>query len=124
MKTLPKILLVGLFVALVLFPLAAVSDQLPAPLERTLFPGVSVIYYANQTFRFTTDVPLQVILLPLDETRIQLKFKARGGFQGESVAATTVEIFWDNWENEIYSGSAPISWWMGILLTESGFTEK
>ena len=111
--------------ALMLFPLAAVSDQLPAPLERSLFPGTSVIYYANQTLTFTTDVPLQVIPLPLDETRIQLKFKTRGGAQGGSApAATAVEIFWEDWESEIYSGSAPLTWWQGILCTESGFTEK
>ena len=125
MKTFPKTILAGIFVALILFPLAAVSDQLPAPLERNIFPGVSVIDYAGQTFTFTTDVPLQVILLPLDQTRIQLKFKFRGGMpSGSAPVAANVEIFWENWDNEIYSGTAPSSWWIGILLTESGFTEK
>lgn len=125
MKTLPKVILAGIFVTLMLFPLAAVSDQLPAPLERNLFPGVSVIEYAGQTFTFTTDVPLQVIFLPLDQTRIQLKFKSRAvTTSGLAPASTDVQIYWDNWDNEIYAGTAPANWWIGVLLTESGFTEK
>ena len=127
MKILPKVILASVLVALMLLPLAATSDQLPAPLEKTLMPGVTVIDYADQHLRFTTAVPLQLRLLPLDATHIQLQFRARGIQQpggGSAPSSQTVEIFWEDWNNDIYSGSAPEGWWSGILATESGFTEK
>jgi hypothetical protein len=114
-------------VVLVFLPLAAVSDQLPAPLEKNLLPGVTVIQYADQTLRFTTSVPLQVSFLALDEDRIQLRFRARGGQyggDGSAPSSSDLQIFWEDWDNDIYCGVVPPDWWTEVLLTESGFTEK
>jgi hypothetical protein len=125
MKVLPKILLSSLLILLMLIPLTAVSEQLPLPLDKNLRPGVTVIDYMGQSLRFTTDVPLQVRLMPLDETRIKLQFRTPSGHDGSASGATlNLVIFWDNWGSDIYSGSPPADWETEILLTESGFTEK
>lgn len=124
MKVLPKILLVSVFTVLMLLPLTATADQLPTPIEKNLRVGVTVVDYMGQSLRFTTDVPLQIRLIALDESRIKLQFRTPGGGGGEGSAVTDLNIFWENWDNEIYSGSAPEEWETEILLTESGFTEK
>jgi hypothetical protein len=127
MKVLPKILLASVFTILMLLPLTVMSDQLPAPLEKNLRPGVTVVVYLGQSLRFTTDVPVQISMIALDENRIRLQFRIRGGEQGQGGqghAATSLVIYWENWDNGIYTGSAPPDWQTEVLLTESGFTEK
>jgi hypothetical protein len=101
---------------------------MPAPLEKTIFPGQSTILYAGQTLKFTTDVPLKLSLVPMGPDKILMKFKAHPGYTGDGSAAplsTNVFVFWDNWNNEIYNGPPPMGEaWEGLLNTESGFTEK
>ena len=122
MKALSKLMLVSVVVTALLVPLAAVSDQLPVPLQKTVLPPQTTIEYAGQTLRFTTDIPLKLTLTPLGTDRIEIKIVPHPSYGGgNSPAGTTVQIFWENWNDEIYDGPAP---WGVILLTESGFTEK
>jgi len=112
--------------ALLAIPFAAVPQQLPAPVEESVAPGVSTIYYAGQTLRFTTDVPLKVFLSAVAPDRVFLKFRAPASYvPGGSSTSAVVEVYWENWSNEIYEGPPPTTPpWEGILLTEGGFTEK
>ncbi len=125
MKALSRILVASVMLAVLLVPLASMSDQLSAPMTTTVFPPQETINFAGQSLRFTTDVPLKVSLEIVAPGKIRLKFKAVPTAGGNAPAATTVNIFWENWSNDIYDGSAPTTEpWDGILLTESGFTEK
>jgi hypothetical protein len=122
MKALSKLMLVSVVVTALLLPIATMSDQLPRPVQKTVLPSQGTIEYAGQTLRFTTDVPLKVFLAPLGADRIEIKVVAhpsQGG--GNSPANTIVQIYWANWDDELYNGPPP---WSAILLTESGFTEK
>lgn len=115
--------------AALLVPIMAVSDQLPARVVKTLFPGVTTIEYAGQSLRFETQVPLRVGLSPVSMTEIRLRFSSTrstaGGAQGVQ-GEDNVQAIWVDWNSELYSGPAPPTWaeWDGILNTESGFTEK
>jgi len=126
MKALSKILMASALLALLLVPFASMSDQLAAPLIKTVFPPQETINYAGQSLRFSTDVPLKVQLSVVEPGKVRLVFKAHPGQTGgDAPAATTVQIFWEDWNNEVYDGPAPMDEaWDGILLTESGFTEK
>ena len=122
MKALSKLMFVSVVVTALLVPLATMSDQLPAPLQKTVLPGQATIEYAGQTLRFTTDVPLKVNLTPLGADRIEIKIVAHPSYGGGNAPAnTTVQIFWANWNDEIYDGPPPLG---AIILTESGLTEK
>jgi hypothetical protein len=127
MKALSRLVVVSVMLAVLLVPLATMSDQLPAPLIKTVFPPQETIYYADQTLKFTTTVPLKVDLIALGPGKVRLKFKAaeiRGGASA-APSAMTLQIYWENWDNEIYNGYPPTTEpWDGILNTESGFTEK
>jgi hypothetical protein len=124
MKALSRLLVASVMLAVLLVPLASMSDQLPAPLIKTVYPPQETIYYAGQTLKFTTPVPLKVSLIALEPGRVQLKFKAAPG-GGGSAPASTLQIDWENWGREIFNGDPPKTEpWDGILLTESGFTEK
>ena len=125
MKALSRLLVASVMLAVLLVPLASMSDQLYAPMTKTVFPPQETINYGGQTLKFSTDVPLKISLEVVAPGKIRLKFKAHPGTGGNAPAATTVNIFWEDWSNEIYNGSAPVTEpWDGILLTESGFTEK
>lgn len=122
MKALSKLVLVCVVVAILLVPFASMSDQLPAPIQRTVLPTQATIEYAGQTLKFTTDVALKVSLTPLGGDRIELKIAAHPSYGGGNApASASVQIFWENWNNVVYNGPPP---WGVILLTESGFTEK
>lgn len=127
MKALMRLLVVSVVLATVLLPLTVLADALPAPLEKKLSPGVHTISYAGQQLRFDSPVALLVRFEPLSTTQIKLLVNAygapaAGGPQGSS--GTDVTIFWENFQSEVYSGPPPTSDWLGILNTESGFTEK
>jgi hypothetical protein len=126
MATFARAVGITLVLALLVFPFAAVPQQLPIPAEESVAPGVSTIYYAGQALRFTTDVPLKVFLSAISPTRILLKFRAPSSYvPGGSSTSAKVEVYWENWSNEIYEGPPPTTPpWEGILLTEGGFTEK
>jgi hypothetical protein len=127
MKALARLLVAGIAVALLVTPLAILADQLPAPLEKKLSPGVTTVDYAGQSLRFTTAVPLVVNFSAISETLIRRQVRsygAAGGGQGS--AAANLNIYWENWDNDVYDGPAPppSAPWEGVLNSESGFTEK
>jgi hypothetical protein len=128
MKALSKLVLASVLLVLLVAPSTSMSDRMPAPIVQVVEPGQSTILYAGQSLRFTTDVPLKLSLTPLEPGRIHMKVKAiiprGGGGNAPASGSEIVEIFWLNWDNEIYDGPPPENPWEGILLTESGFTEK
>ena len=125
MKTLSRLFLTGLMLSALLVPFAAISGELAAPLETGVAPGQTTLYYAGQALRFTTDVALKISLSAPEPGKIKLVVKARGVPGGGSAPVSTIQIYWENWDNEIYAGPPPVGEeWSGILLTESGFTEK
>jgi len=126
MKSLPRFLVAGIALALLLMPLAILADQLPLPLEKKVPAGVTSVTYMNQTLRFTTAVPLVVKFEALSANQIRLTVRtynsSSGGAQGSS--SSTTSIYWEDWNNDVYDGPPPTGTWEGILYTESGFTEK
>jgi hypothetical protein len=125
-------MLTKLFVtAILLLALSApaFADELPAPLEKDIFPGVSHVNYAGQNFTFNTPVPLHVSFVTKGFTIIELKFKvypSAGSRGGASQASPDdqIAIYWNEWSVNVYAGPPPLEEWEGLLHTESGFTEK
>lgn len=116
-------------ILLIAFSAPAFADQLPAPLEKDLFPGITHINYAGQSFVFETPVLLHVSFVSKGFTLIELKFKvqpAAGGRGGAALASPNdqIAIYWNEWDVDVYTGPPPPEGWQGILNTESGFTEK
>jgi hypothetical protein len=125
MKALSRILIVSSVLALLLMPLATMSGDLAEPLKTVVNPPQQTIHYAGQTLKFTTDVPLKVVLMDMGYAKIQLKMQSEAGATGgSSPASTNVIVHWEDWSNDIYDGAAPDDPWSVYLLTESGFTEK
>ncbi len=113
------------------FPLAspqtvqvAHAQQIQAPLDRTLAPGTTTIRYGGESLRFSTTVMIQVRLETLGNNRIRVRVSHRAGIEGR-LPGETLQIFWEDWGNELYNGSPPptSSPWDEILNTEGGFTE-
>ncbi len=122
-----KISLVCLLIFIISVPATVLSDQLPAKLEQSVFPGVTEITYAGENFVFDTTVSIHVTFTALGPTRIELKFKvlAQRSVGGNIPAQENqIQIDWLNWDTELYSGSPPTDPWGVILDTESGYTEK
>lgn len=122
-----KISLVCLLIFIISVPATVLSDQLPAKLEQSVFPGVTEIAYAGENFVFDTTVSIHVAFTALGPTRIELKFKVLGQRSvGGNIPAQEdqIQIDWLNWDTELYSGSPPEDPWGVILDTESGYTEK
>jgi hypothetical protein len=119
--------MVCLALAALLVPLASMSsDQLPAPFLKAIPAGETTIFYAGQSLKFTTDVPLKISMNFEQPGKIRLKVKAYDvPVGGNSPASTSLRIMWENWNNEIYFGPPPVDETLDeLLLTESGFTEK
>lgn len=127
MKALQRIVVASVVLAVLLAPLALLADQLPAPLEKKITPGVTTIAYAGQNLRFTTDVALVIRFDAMSATQIKLTVKAYGSTSPSAASGTTdLNIYWENFNTDIYTGPAPPSSqpWEGVLNSESGFTEK
>jgi hypothetical protein len=116
-----------LIVAFLTAPSLLAAQALQAPVDRSVFPGVTTIQYANQTLVFTTAVPLRVKLQVLASGIVELRFKAQqtrsttGGNQSSAGGQTV--IFWEQAGEDIFNGSASGDW-TDIPLTEGGWTEK
>ena len=126
MKVLMRLLVVVVVLAAVLAPLGASADRLPAPMEKKLSAGVHSISYAGQGLRFPPPVVLVVRLEPLSTNQIKLTVTGYGTSSGaQGVSGLDMNIYWENFQNDVYNGPAPINTqWTGVLYTESGFTEK
>lgn len=127
MRTVAKLLVT--IVLLIAFSAPAFADQLPAPLEKDLFPGTTSLSYAGQNFVFKTSVPIHVSFVSKGFTLIELKFKVQTAAGGRGASSNSspddqIAIYWNEWGVDVYNGPPPIQEWEGILNTESGFTEK
>lgn len=127
MRTVTKIFVA--MILLVALSVPAFADQLPAPLEKDLLPGITTISYAGQSFVFETAVPLHVSFVSKGFTLIELKFKvySTAASRGGALPASPndqIAIHWNEWNVDVYTGPPPLGVWEGILNTESGFTEK
>jgi len=117
-----------LIIAFLTVPSLAVGQQLAAPVEKSIFPGVTTVQYANQTLVFTTTEPLKIKLQVMPAGHVQLSFKkapsrTTQGQQGMATAAGQTVIFWEQAAESVYNGTAGEGWF-DIPLTEGGWTEK
>ena len=115
-----------LIIAFLVVPALPSAQQLAKPIDRSVFPGVTTLQYANQTLVFTTPVALRVKLEVLPSGVIQLRFKAqtstRYGLQSSTAAGQAV-IFWQQASEELYNGVPPDDW-IDVPFGEGGWTEK
>lgn len=125
MKRGAKFISALMIVALVAVPVLLSAQQLAVPVDRSVFPGVTTIQYANQTLVFTTPVALRVKLAVLPSGVIQLRFKAQttasAGQRSASLGQTV--IFWQQAAEDLYNG-APPGTWVDLPFGEGGWTEK
>jgi hypothetical protein len=119
----------ALFAVLLLIPAAylpCLGDQLPAPKTESVFPGTARIYYANQTFVFTTTVKLSATFeyaLP-GVIHIRVKTSAQPSGGPSLASGQTLSIYWENGDETLYDGAPPDGEWTGGVQTEGGMTEK
>jgi hypothetical protein len=116
-----------LIIAFLTVPSLVASEQLTVPMERSVYPGVTTIQYANQTLVFTTAVPLKVRLRVATAGHVELSFKraaSRDQGRGMAGAATgPTVIFWEEAAENVFSGFAQENW-TDVPLGEGGWTEK
>jgi hypothetical protein len=118
------ILAVALVIQVV--PLQCLGDQLPAPKIESVFPGVTRIIYADETFVFTTTVRLSATFeyLPTNEIRIKIKTNVPIHQSMAMAPAPAVRIYWEEGDEILFDGALPDGEWIGIVQTEGGFTDK
>ena len=115
-----------LIIAFLTVPSLVASEQLAVPLERGIHPGVTTVLYANHTLVFTTAVPLKIRLCVVPAGHVQLSLMTTSYNQGQGNAPGSsgqTVIFWEEVNQEVYSGN-PSDSWIDIPLAESGWTEK
>lgn len=116
-----------LIIAFLVVPALPSAQQLAKPIDRSVFPGVTTLQYANQTLVFTTPVPLRVKLEVLPSGVIQLRFRAqtslRSGLSSTSSTSGQTIIFWQEAAEELYNGTPPQDW-TDVPFGEGGWTEK
>jgi hypothetical protein len=124
MQRYAKALIALLVVCSLVLPSALLSQQLAVPVNKSILPGVTNIEYAGQTLVFTSSVALRVKLQMVSLKEIELTVLSRPGeAQGAPAQGGGLQIWWENWDEELYDGEPPDSW-TGILNTEGGWTEK
>ena len=128
MKLSVKAISALMLVAFLATPFVAAADQIAAPLERSVLPGVTTIEYAGQTLVFTTAATLKIELRVVSPGNILLRFKAQATRQpsdGSSalLAGGQTVIYWEQAGAEVFNGS-PSDAWTDVPLTEGGWTEK
>jgi hypothetical protein len=122
MRKLSAVLLaVGLVITV-----AAVAEQLPVPKTEAVFPGVTKVLYAGETFVFTTTIKLSAKFEAVSPNRIQIKIKTTLTLRdGPALApGDMLRIYWEDGDETLYDGTVPDSEWTGFVLTEGGLTEK
>ena len=120
-----KLLLVFFAVGLMIV-VAVAADQLLVPKTVAVYPGVTRVLYAGQTFRFTTTERLSVRFEPVGMSEIQIRVKPTvTSRQTMSLTSgTTLQIYWEEGDETLYDGTPPDGEWSGLVLTEGGLTEK
>jgi hypothetical protein len=125
MKLGARVISALIVVAFVAAPALLSADQLAKPVDRSVFPGVTTIQYANQTLVFTTPVALRVKLSVLPNGSIQLRLKAQStqsaGQRSSSLGQAVV--FWQEGAQDIFNGAPPGDW-VDVPFGEGGWTEK
>jgi len=101
------------------------AQQLPAPKTEAVFPGVTSVLYAGETFVFTTTVKLSAKFewIGGNQIRIQVRTSSTPRQGMELAPGQALRIYWEDEDETLYDGTPP-SEWSGIVLTEGGFTEK
>lgn len=123
-----KLVAVVLAVALTMSGMVALGhgEELPAPRTETIFPGVTKIVYAGETFVFTTTVKLSATFGFAAVNQISIKVKTASPAQemGGHVGSPVVRIYWEDGDEYLYDGPPPDGEWTGLVQTEGGFTER
>jgi hypothetical protein len=116
-----------LVVTALVLPGVAGAEQLPIPKDTVIYPGVTSINYAGQTFEFTTTVTLYARFAATISGEIQITVKTAPSHRHGGAAAPSVaqlRIYWLEGDEVLYEGEPPSEEWTGVVLTEGGFTEK
>jgi hypothetical protein len=101
------------------------AQQLPMPLQKTIYPGVTTVEYAGETLVFTTSVPLLAKFQFISANEIEVSVRTHSSGRAVTNApGNLLRIYWQDEDRIIYEGEPPEEEWTGILLTEGGFTEK
>jgi hypothetical protein len=119
-------LLVVFFAVGLMIVVAVAADQLLVPKTVTVYPGVTRVLYAGQTFRFTTTERLSVRFEPVGMSEIQIRVKPTVTSRQKMslTSGTTLQIYWEEGDETLYDGTPPDGEWSGLVLTEGGLTEK
>ena len=125
MKHLSKVLVACLLVTVIAVPAALFADQMLAPRDIIIFPGVTTVEYGGHTLTFTTNTQLKAKFQQVGNT-IELRVKATYGTSPGGASASSsnpqVVIVSETLDEVVYDGSAEE--WIELDLTEGGFTEK
>jgi hypothetical protein len=124
MKRLSAVLSI-LALAFMLGPAVCTAQELPVPTTVAVFPGVTHVPYAGQTFIFTTTVKLSAKFewVGGNEIRIQVRTAPLPAGGMSLAPGAVLQICWEGHDECIYDGTPPAEW-TGIIQTEGGFTEK
>lgn len=102
-----------------------VGQELPVPTIVAIFPGVTRVPYAHQTFVFTTTVRLSARFEWIGGNEIRLRVRTASGSTGPTALAPggVLRICLEGSDECLYDGTPPPEW-TGVVPTEGGFTEK
>jgi len=128
MKTLARVLMVGVILSMLLLVYGASAQQTARPVDLKIQAGVpQTINYAGQVLRFASPIGLAVRLEPYNEINIKITIRpvadGSGGPQ-TVINEDPLHIYWENFGTDVYLAEPPSAVWTGIMYTESGFTEK
>lgn len=112
---------VGLVISVV-----AVAEQIAVPKTVAVFPGVTRVLYAGETFVFTTTVKLSATFEAVYPNRVQVKIRTSPIVRDHLAPAVddVLRIYWEDGDETLYDGTPPENEWSGFVLTEGGLTEK
>lgn len=125
-RVITALVIIGLLVV----PALLDARQLAFPKDTTVLPGVTTLTYAGETLTFTTAVALQVKFRMPAAGQVEVMFRQHPNWAawpappGAAPPAEELNIFWDDFGEDVFDGDAPDPDWGGIVLTEGGWTEK
>ena len=117
-----------LLVTVLALPGLLVAQQVPVPVQKAVFPGVTTVNYAAQTFVFTTTVKLSAKFEAAFPNEIRITVKTAPSHRSGGALAPSgqpqLRIYWLEGDEILFEGDPPENPWSDIVLTEGGFTEK